>query len=74
MMAIIKEIQLTFVIYYTADEFAEALRLIQSGAIDWRSLVTGKVGLDGVTEAFAALSDPEAHAKILIDPWRDGGL
>jgi hypothetical protein len=36
--------------------------------------VTGTVGLDGVTEAFAALANPEAHAKILIQPWRDGGL
>jgi threonine dehydrogenase-like Zn-dependent dehydrogenase len=74
MVAIVKEIRLTFVIYYTAEEFAEALALIGAGALDWRPLVTGKVGLDSVTEAFAALSDPEAHAKILIEPWRDGGL
>jgi threonine dehydrogenase-like Zn-dependent dehydrogenase len=74
MVAIVKEIELTFVIYYTAEEFAEALALVGAGAIDWRPLVTGKVGLDGVTEAFAALADPEAHAKILIEPWRDGGL
>jgi threonine dehydrogenase-like Zn-dependent dehydrogenase len=74
MVAIVKEIQLTFVIYYTPEEFAEALMLVRAGAIDWRPLITGKVGLDGVTEAFAALTDPEAHAKILIDPWRDGGL
>lgn len=74
MVAIAKEIRLTFVIYYTAEEFAEALALVRGGAIDWRPLITGKVGLDGVTEAFAALADPEAHAKILIEPWRDGGL
>ena len=74
MAAIIKELQLAFVIYYSPEEFVEALELVRSGAIDWRVLVTGKVGLDGVTEAFAALADPEVHAKILIDPWRDGGL
>ena len=33
-----------------------------------RALVTGTVGLDGVDGAFDALGDPEAHAKILIDP------
>jgi threonine dehydrogenase-like Zn-dependent dehydrogenase len=70
MLAISKELQLTFVIYYTAEEFAEALSLIRCGALDWRPLVTGKVGLDGVTQAFADLTDPEAHAKILIEPWR----
>jgi len=74
MAAIAKEIQLTFVIYYAAEEFAEALDLMRGGAVDWRTLVTGKVGLDGVTEAFAALSDPEVHAKILIDPWSDARL
>ncbi len=70
MLAIVKELQLTFVIYYTAEEFAEALSLVRSSAFDWRPLVTGKVGLDGVTQAFTDLSDPEQHAKILIEPWR----
>lgn len=69
MLAISKELQLTFVIYYTPEEFAEALRMIRDGALDWRPLITGKVGLDGVTQAFHDLSDPERHAKILIDPW-----
>ena len=30
-------------------------------------IVTGIVGLPGVDAAFAALGDPEVHAKILID-------
>jgi hypothetical protein len=30
--------------------------------------VTGKVGLGGVDNAFAALKNAEKHAKILIDP------
>lgn len=33
-----------------------------------RRLITGEVGLEGVDAAFAALGDPETHAKILIDP------
>ncbi len=69
MVAISKELLFRFVIYYSAAEFAEALELIRTGQIDWRPLITGKVGLDGVTQAFADLSDPERHAKILIDPW-----
>lgn len=69
MLAISKELQLTFVIYYTADEFAEALRMVRDGALNWRALVTGSVGLDGVTQAFKDLGDPERHAKILIQPW-----
>ena len=69
MVAIMKELKFAFVIYYTPEEFAEALALIQAGALDWQKLVTGKVGLDGVTQAFRDLANPELHAKILIDPW-----
>ena len=71
MLAISKELQLTFVIFYTAEEFAEALRLIKDGGINWKPLITGKVGLDSVTQAFKDLGDPERHAKILIQPWAD---
>jgi threonine dehydrogenase-like Zn-dependent dehydrogenase len=69
MVAITKELRFQFVIYYSQEEFAEALELIRTCRVNWRPLITGKVGLEGVTEAFAALSDPEQHAKILIEPW-----
>ena len=71
MLAISKELQLTFVIFYTAEEFAEALRMIRDGQLNWRPLITGTVGLAGVTQAFKDLADPEQHAKILIQPWLD---
>lgn len=74
MIAIAKELNLQFVLYYSPDEFAEALQAIAAGRLDWRPLVTGTVGLDGIAEAFAALEDPEAHAKIMIDPWSDARL
>ena len=32
-------------------------------------LVTGKVGIDGVAQAFEDLASPERHAKILVEPW-----
>jgi len=67
-MAINKELDLRFVFAYTPLEFRDTLHLLAEGKIDPRPLVTGTVGLDGVAGAFAALADPEAHAKILIDP------
>lgn len=67
-MAINKEIDLRFVIGYTPLEFRDALYMLAEGEIDPRPLITGTVGLDGVDAAFTALGDPEAHAKILIDP------
>jgi threonine dehydrogenase-like Zn-dependent dehydrogenase len=67
-MAINKEIDLRFVLAYTPLEFRDTLHLLAEGKIDPRPLVTGTVGLDGVDAAFTALGDPEAHAKVLIDP------
>ena len=31
-------------------------------------MITARVGLDEVADAFAALGDPERHAKILVHP------
>jgi threonine dehydrogenase-like Zn-dependent dehydrogenase len=67
-MAINKEIDLRFVLAYTPLEFRDTLHLLAEGRIDPRPLVTDTVGLDGVDGAFAALADPEAQAKVLVDP------
>jgi threonine dehydrogenase-like Zn-dependent dehydrogenase len=67
-LAINKEIDLRFVLAYTTLEFRDTLHMLAEGAIDPRPLLTGTVGLDGVEAAFAALAEPESHAKIVIDP------
>jgi threonine dehydrogenase-like Zn-dependent dehydrogenase len=67
-MAINKELDLRFVLCYTPLEFRDTLHALADGRVDASALVTGTVGLDGVAAAFTALGDPEAHAKVLIDP------
>ena len=67
-MAINKEIDLRFVVGYGPLEFRDTLHLLADGKVDVSPLVTGIVGLDGVDAAFAALANPEIHAKIVIDP------
>ncbi len=71
-MAINKEIDLRFVIGYSPSEYRESLHKLAEGDVDARPVLTGTVGLEGVDTAFTALGDPEAHAKILIDPKRGG--
>jgi threonine dehydrogenase-like Zn-dependent dehydrogenase len=66
--AINKEIDLRFVLGYSPLEYRDALHLIAEGRVRCAPLLTGVVGLGGVENAFAALGDPERHAKILIDP------
>jgi threonine dehydrogenase-like Zn-dependent dehydrogenase len=67
-MAINKELDLRFAFGYTPLEFRDTLHMLADGKVDPAPLITGTVGLDGVGAAFDALTSPEAHAKILIDP------
>jgi threonine dehydrogenase-like Zn-dependent dehydrogenase len=70
LVGINKELDLRFVIAYTADEYAATLGHMAEGRIDAAKLVTGRVGLDGVAGAFAELAKPDRHAKILVEPGR----
>ncbi|MCP5039671.1 MAG: zinc-binding dehydrogenase, partial [bacterium] len=68
MVAIVKEISLQFCLGYSLDEFAQTLAAIADGSIDVEPMITGRVGLDAVADAFDELAQPDRHAKILIDP------
>lgn len=66
---IVKQLNVQFVLAYTAQEFAESLHYLAEGIVDVTPLVTGTVGLDGVSGAFAELANPDKHAKVMVDPW-----
>jgi len=70
MLGIVKELNVQYVLGYTPEEFAASLRLLAEGQVDAASLVTGRVGIDGVAQAFADLANPETHTKIVVEPWR----
>jgi len=48
------------------DEFPEALRLVDSGAVRTAPLITHRFGLDRIGEAFAAHTDPSS-VKVALD-------
>jgi threonine dehydrogenase-like Zn-dependent dehydrogenase len=66
--AILKEIDLIFCISYTFEEFGRALAHLAAGELRIDPLITSRIGLDGVPDAFARLADPELDAKIVITP------
>jgi threonine dehydrogenase-like Zn-dependent dehydrogenase len=66
---IVKQLNVQFVLAYTAQEFAESLHHIAEGKVNVAPMVTGTVGLGGVRDAFAELANPERHAKVIVDPW-----
>ncbi|WP_279102730.1 zinc-binding dehydrogenase [Gordonia bronchialis] len=67
-MAINKELEMRFVFAYDPAEFHHTLGMIADGTVDVTPLITGTVGLDGVSAAFDALGSADQHAKVLIDP------
>jgi len=71
LLGITKELNLQFVLGYTVEEFARTLGLIAEGKLTVDPLITGKVGVGGVAQAFRALANPEEHAKIIVEPWRE---
>ena len=68
MLGIGKEISLQFALGYSPLEFGSALTSIAEGKVDLSPLITGRVGIDDVPQAFRDLGNPEAHAKILVMP------
>jgi threonine dehydrogenase-like Zn-dependent dehydrogenase len=68
--AIRKQLNLQFVLGYTAEEFATTLHHIAEGRIDVGPMITGQIGIDAVKDAFGELASPEHHSKILVEPWR----
>ncbi|MDY7102804.1 MAG: zinc-binding dehydrogenase [Actinomycetota bacterium] len=66
--ALQKELSMQYVFAYRPEEYARALHLIATRAIDVRPWITGSCDLDGVADAFGALADPEQHCKIIVDP------
>jgi threonine dehydrogenase-like Zn-dependent dehydrogenase len=67
-VGITRELSIQFAFGYTPDEFAATHRAIGDGAWDLAPMITGRVDVDGVPDAFVALGDPDEHAKILVVP------
>ena len=70
LIAINKELNVQYVLGYTVQEFESTLLRIAAGTLDVEPLVTHKVGLASVADSFAALAQPDAYGKVVVEPWR----
>lgn len=70
LIGINKELSVQFVLGYSVPEFVESLHRIADGRFDVGRLVTGRVGLEEVADAFTTLRKPTDHAKIMVEGWR----
>ncbi|HFD4051475.1 TPA: zinc-binding dehydrogenase [Vibrio parahaemolyticus] len=72
--ATVKELDLRFSYYYQPQEFEQCLQAIAEHKLPWQKMLTAKVGIDGVEDAFRQLMTPNDHIKVVIEPWRSGAL
>ncbi|WP_407507120.1 zinc-binding dehydrogenase [Vibrio parahaemolyticus] len=72
--ATVKELDLRFSYYYQPHEFEQCLQAIAEHKLPWQKMLTAKVGIDSVEDAFRQLMTPNDHIKVVIEPWRCGAL
>ena len=67
-MALLKELTLSFSVYYRPEEFEFVINAFETGQIDPDPLVTRIVALEQLDSAFASLTGTATDSKILVDP------
>ena len=60
-----EELDLRGAFHHSPEEVDRALALLAAGALDWRSLVAGPIGLDDLAQALAAGNDGPARKWIV---------
>ncbi len=69
MYAFMKELSIRFSIYYRRQDFAYTIAMLEAGRIDPRPLITGRVTLADLPEAFESLKQgANDHCKVLVEP------
>jgi threonine dehydrogenase-like Zn-dependent dehydrogenase len=64
---VLREAQVRASLTYTATDFREATRLVNSRGVDLRSFVTRRVGLEQVPDAFREMDGGLDYVKVMID-------
>ncbi len=70
LVLITKEIELRYVLGYTAEEFAASLRNLAEGVTGYAGVITGVVSLDETPQAFTQLQTDKSQIKILVAPGK----
>ena len=68
-VAVIKELDLRFVVAYQKRDFELTLTLLEQGRISSQAMVTDVVDLAGFSDAFEALKRPSTQCKVMLEPW-----
>lgn len=71
-LGLMKELRIQFALTYDRRDYQHVIDTLAAGHLEPRSMVTGTVPLEGLTDAIEGLLGRSPHCKILVDPWREG--
>jgi len=66
LVGIMKELNVQFVLGYTAQEYAFVIDMIAKDRIEAVAMVTDRISLDALPEAFEALRKPSTQCKVMV--------
>jgi (R,R)-butanediol dehydrogenase/meso-butanediol dehydrogenase/diacetyl reductase len=67
-MAVIKEVELRFVVAYHRRDFELAIEMLDRGRIAGHDMITDVVDLAAFPSAFEALKTPTSQCKVILEP------
>lgn len=70
MLALRKQMRISFSAAYSVEEFADTLRGLAEGELPAETFLTELIGLDQTPGAFEELSRPNDQVKVMVQPWR----
>lgn len=66
LVGIMKELNVQFVLGYTSQEFAFVIDMIAKDRIEASAMITDRIALDALPNAFEALRKPSTQCKVMI--------
>ncbi|HTO52937.1 MAG TPA: zinc-binding dehydrogenase [Myxococcota bacterium] len=67
-LAVIKEVDVRFVVAYQRSDFELAIEMLDRGRIEAHDMITDIVGLSAFPSAFEALKSPTHQCKVILEP------
>lgn len=63
-----KGLSIHFPLGYSIDDFTETIRAFDAGSVDPSMMISGTIGLDGLSGMLDEMRGPNDHLKVQVDP------
>jgi 2-desacetyl-2-hydroxyethyl bacteriochlorophyllide A dehydrogenase len=67
--AVWKEVRIQFAVTYSMQEFEHVANVFDAGHVEPRMMITDRISLDALPDAFEALRSRTTQCKVMVNPW-----